>query len=237
MNLSRPDRLPRLDALAAAYVLGTLSSRARARLARTARTDTVVAQTIRAWEQRLLPLAEGAPPITPPPQVWRRIALRLGLDAVRPSERGPWWTRVGFWRGFAVASFVAALGLALAVLTPREAPVAQPIVVVLAGPDARPALIATVERGSRTMAIKPVAAAPVPPDRSLQLWMLPDGAPPRSLGVLSPSGLARITLPSAPDVALANVPALAVSLEQAGGSPTGAPQGPVLYTGRIERFY
>lgn len=237
MNLSRPDRLARLDALASAYVLGTLSARARARLARVARTDTVVAQTIRAWEQRLLPFAEGAPPITPPPQVWRRITLRLGLDAVRPSERGPWWTRVAFWRGFAVTSFVAALGLAVAVLTPRPVPVAQPIVVVLAGEDARPALIATLTRDSRTLTVKPVGAAPVPPDRSLQLWLLPDGAPPRSLGVLPPSGIARLELPAAPDVALANVPALAVSLEQAGGSPTGAPQGPVLYTGRVERFY
>jgi anti-sigma-K factor RskA len=44
-------------------------------------------------------------------------------------------------------------------------------------------------------------------------------------------------LPEPPDVAFAGVPALAVSLEQAGGSPTGAPQGPVLYTGRIERMY
>jgi anti-sigma-K factor RskA len=237
MNLSRPDRRPRLDALASAYVLGTLPARARARLARVARTDTVVAQTIRAWEQRLLPLGEAAPPITPPPQVWRLIALRLGLDAVRPSERGRWWSRVGFWRGFAVASFVAALGLAIAVLTPPSTQVSQPIVVVLAGPDARPALIATLERDSRTLTVKPVGAAPVPVDRSLELWMLPDGAPPRSLGVLPPAGLARLTLPAAPDVALANVPALAVSLEQAGGSPTGAPQGPVLYTGRVERMY
>jgi anti-sigma-K factor RskA len=47
----------------------------------------------------------------------------------------------------------------------------------------------------------------------------------------------RVTLPALPDVALVNVPALAVSLEQRGGSPTGAPQGPVLYTGRVERLY
>ena len=51
------------------------------------------------------------------------------------------------------------------------------------------------------------------------------------------SGVGRVTLPAPPDVALANVPALAVSLEPAGGSPTGAPTGPVLYTGKVERFY
>lgn len=36
---------------------------------------------------------------------------------------------------------------------------------------------------------------------------------------------------------LTNIPALAVSLEPAGGSPTGQPTGPVLYSGAIERMY
>jgi len=237
MNLSRPDRVGRLDALAASYVLGTLPGRARARLAHIARTDTVVRATIRAWEVRLAPFAESAPPINPSPQVWKRIALRLGLDATRRVERGPWWMRMGFWRGFAVASFVAALGLTLALTQLAVAPTAEPIVVVLAAPDQPPALVATMERDSRTMTVKVVGGTPVPQDRSLELWMLPQGAAPRSLGVVPSTGVGRVTLPALPDVALANVPALAISLEQRGGSPTGAPQGPVLYTGRVERFY
>jgi len=77
----------------------------------------------------------------------------------------------------------------------------------------------------------------VPADKSLELWMLPDGSAPRSLGLIPATGVGRVNLPAVPDVAFANVPALAVSLEQAGGSPTGAPQGPVLYTGKVERFY
>jgi anti-sigma-K factor RskA len=63
------------------------------------------------------------------------------------------------------------------------------------------------------------------------------GAPPESLGVIPDSGVGRVALPAPPDIALADVPALAVSLEPAGGSPTGAPTGPVLYTGKVERFY
>lgn len=99
MNLSRPDRLHRLDALAAAYALGTLPARARLRLARVALTDTVVASTIREWEQRMSPLLEAAPPIMPPPRLWRLIALRLGLAPERPRARTPWWTWLAFWRG------------------------------------------------------------------------------------------------------------------------------------------
>jgi anti-sigma-K factor RskA len=236
MNLSRPDRVARLDALAASYVLGTLPGRARARLAHIARTDTAVRATIRAWEERLAPFAESAPPINPSPQVWKRIALRLGLPVSRQFDRGPWWTRVGFWRGFAVASFVAALGLTFALTRVAVAP-GDPIVVVLAAQDQPPALVATMERDSRTMTVKVVGGAPVPADRSLELWMLPQGGAPRSLGVVPSAGVGRIDLPALPDVALANVPALAVSLEQLGGSTTGAPQGPVLYTGKVERFY
>ena len=113
----------------------------------------------------------------------------------------------------------------------------QPIVAVLAGPDAKPALIATVLRGDRTMTVKVVGAAAVPAGKSLELWMLPTGQAPKSLGVIPDSGVGRVALPATPDVSLANVPALAVSLEPFGGSPTGAPTGPVLYSGKVERFY
>jgi anti-sigma-K factor RskA len=236
LNLSRPDRAHRLDALAAEYVLGTLPARARARLAHLARTDTTVAAAIRTWEQWLSPLAEGAPPVTPSPRVWKVIALRLGLDPSRAAAAAPWWMSVVFWRSLAIAGFATAFILGVALLRPVPG-AGQPLVAVLAGPDARPAMIATTTRGERDLIVKPVGAAPVPTGRSLELWMLPDGTPPRSLGVIPATGVGRVTLPAAADVALARVPALAVTLEQAGGSPTGAPQGPVLYSGRIERMY
>ena len=237
MNLSRPDRPQRLDLLAAQYALGTLPARARARLTRMAQTDTVVAAAIRGWEQRLSSLAEGAPPITPSPRLWKVIALRLGLEPVRNAAPLAWWNRVALWRGLTLASFVAALALGLMQLTPAPVVSEQSIVAVLAGPDAKPALIATMARADRVLTVKTIDAAIVPSDKSLELWMLPTGQPPRSLGVLARGAVAKVTLPNRPDVAFANVPALAVSLEAAGGSTTGAPQGPVLYSGRLERMY
>ena len=73
--------------------------------------------------------------------------------------------------------------------------------------------------------------------KALEVWEVPPGGAPRSLG-LFPSGksgtVTVLVLP--PDVikALASPKAaLAVSLEPRGGSPTGAPTGPVLFSGNV----
>jgi anti-sigma-K factor RskA len=236
VNLSRPDRMQRLDALAAEYALGTMPARTRARFARIARNDSAVAAAILSWEMRLAPLAEGAAPVTPPPRVWTAIARRLGLAGIEVVD-APWWARLTFWRSFALSSFAAALALGVTLLTPKSEVAPTPIVAVLSGADAKPALIATAARGERTLTVKLVGAAAVPAGKSLELWMLPTGSAPKSLGLIPDSGVGRVALPAPPDVLLANVPALAVSLEPAGGSPTGAPTGPVLYSGNVERFY
>lgn len=232
MNLSRPDRRERLDALAAEYALGTLPARARARLSRIARTDATVARAMRGWEQRIAALAEAVPPVQPAPRVWARIAARLGLDAAPRTG----WQRIGLWRGFALASFAAAFALAVALYAPSTDRTTGSIVVVLAGPDAKPALVASVSRGDRTLAVKAVAPIALPPDRTLELWMLPGQGPPRSLGVIPSDGVRQVALSATSEATFRGIDALAVSLEPPGGSPTGAPTGPVLYTGRLERL-
>ena len=157
MNLGRPDRVARLDALAAQFVLGTLPGRARRRLARLARGDTVVARAIAAWEARLGTLADVVPGITPPPRVWEGIRSRLGLAEPEHRQRGrrtPWWASLKLWQGFGLTSFVVAFALAVTLFAPRTERPAEAIVVVLAGPDAKPVLIASAERGSRYLTVK-----------------------------------------------------------------------------------
>jgi len=237
MNLSRPDRRERLDRLAAEYALGTLPRRPRARLARAARTESVVADVIREWESRLASLASALPGVNPPPRVWTRISERLGLAPVTPPATTGWWDRAAFWRGLAALATVAALALGVTLLSPRTAPTDQTLVAVLAGPDGKPALIASADRREAFLLVKAVGAAAVEPGRALELWMLPDGREPRSLGVLTSAPVVRVPLAAPSGTALADIPALAVSLEPAGGSPTGAPTGPVLYSGRIERMF
>ena len=237
MNLSRPDRRDRLEQLAAEYALGTLPPRARVRLAGIAKRDAAVAGVVADWERRLAVLAEAMPGITPSPRVWRGIVTQLGLDGDRATEPASWWGRLAVWRGLAVAAFALAAVLGVVQLTREPAPAAQTVVVVLAGPDAKPALIATAVRDQPYLALKALAGTSAGTGKALELWALPEGGKPRSLGVIPAGAVSRIPLAAPADTALAGVPTLAVSLEPAGGSPTGQPTGPVLYTGKVERFY
>lgn len=240
MNLGRPDRSARLDALAAAYALGTLGGRSRRRLDRIAQIDPTVAAAVRGWEWRLAALTEGMPGITPPLHVWEGIRKRLGLSGELDSTRRqapPWWASLSLWRGLALAGFALAFALGFLLLAPTAERPFESVVVVLAGPDAKPALVATAERGSRYLTVKAVTAVDVPAGRALELWMLPDGRAPVSMGLVPASGIDRVGLRAPAGVALQDIPALAVSVEPAGGSPTGAPTGPVILTGRVERIF
>jgi anti-sigma-K factor RskA len=233
MNYLDPERL---DALAAQYVLGTLSWRARRRLERLSRENEPIAAVIRTWQNHLLPLAENVPPVDPPARVWIAILRRVQSRQAPVSV----WANLGLWRGLTLAGFATALALSVILLTPRtEAPL-ETLVAVLAGPDARPALMASADRSGRVITIKALASIQPASDRSLQLWALPQQGNPRSLGVIpstSGSGVVRMELAAPAGEALQNIPNLAVSLEPVGGSPTGLPTGPVLWSGPIRQLY
>lgn len=234
MNYLEPERL---DALAAQYVLGTLSRPARKRMARLASSNDTAAAALRAWENRLLPLAQSVPPVSPPDRIWSAILGRIQNQ--RPSRS--MWANLGLWRGLTLAGFATAVALAVVILAPRPEMPPETLVAVLAGKDARPALVVSADRSGRTLTLK--ALAPVQPaaDRVLQLWALPEQGNPRSLGLIPAAGAAlsvvRLDLTAPAGQALQNIPALAVSLEPSGGSPTGLPTGPVLYSGPIQRLY
>jgi anti-sigma-K factor RskA len=237
MNLRDPERA---DALAGEYVLGTLRGRARQRFERLARTERILADAVRGWEERLLPLAEALSPIAPPSRVWSGILARIrGADA-GPRGRSLLRIPVAWWRGGALVGLATSLALAVALLKPAPERLEGALVVVLAGQDAKPALVATSARASRYLTVKAIAPISVAADRALELWMLPAQGNPRSLGlvpIVAPAGVTRLELPEAADQALQNIPALAISLEPLGGSPTGLPTGPVLYTGPVQRLY
>lgn len=234
MNYDRPERA---DALAAQFVLGTLRGAARKRFARLAQARVVLDDAVRAWEERLLPLTEAIAPVAPPARVWAAILSRIQGSRAAFAAGRSLWASLGLWRGLALAGFAMALALAVVMFAPTPERPEGTLVVVLAGQDAKPVLVASADRGGRYLTVKVVARVDLAADRALELWALPERGNPRSLGLLPAVGVARVALPAPADAALQNVPALAVSLEPKGGSPTGLPTGPVLYSGPVQRLY
>jgi anti-sigma-K factor RskA len=70
-------------------------------------------------------------------------------------------------------------------------------------------------------------------DQSYELWAVPAAGTPVSLGLVNPSGETETGVPPDKRPLLESGVTLAVSLEPRGGSPTGAPTGPVLFTGAL----
>jgi anti-sigma-K factor RskA len=106
------------------------------------------------------------------------------------------------------------------------------LVAVLQRDAASPAFLVTIDFPSRTLTVKPLTG-PAAPDKSYELWLVNAAlGDPRSLGVVSaPLTVSRNLHVYDPDVIQNS--ALAVSLEPAGGSPTGKVTGPVLYSGPL----
>jgi anti-sigma-K factor RskA len=229
-----------LEVLAGEYVLGMLAPDEHRAVERRLLDNPDLARRVAGWEDWLAPLSEDLPPVTPRPEVWQR--LRFAVTGRRREPRAWWWDRVGLWRGWAAAATAAAAGLAALVLL---RPPAEPqLVAVLSNPEGRPLWVvqASAEEGRPLWVARASAeagglltrslAGRAAPGRVPELWLFPpEGQAPVSLGVLDPAGVNRRSLAEPAQRALEPGDALAVSLEPPGGSPTGAPTGPVVSRG------
>lgn len=217
-----------LDLLAGEYVLGTLDLADLQAVERRLLDSPELARRVAAWELRLAPLAEDLAPVTPPPQVWRRLRRTIAARGGEPAAPGPrWWNRLGLWRGWAAAATAAAAALALLLLVPA-AP--QQLIAVMSDPDGRPLWVVRAGESGSPLLARPIegagSAGQVP-----QLWLAQPQGPPLSLGLLErdPEGRQALTPPAR--ARLEPGALMAISLEPPGGSPTGAPTGPVVSHG------
>jgi anti-sigma-K factor RskA len=218
------------ERLAAEYALGTLRGAARERFRRWMRDDPALARSAAQWEERLMPLAEAVAPVEPPATVWRRIEARTGGAASRNDDSGK---DKGFlWRALGlVAGGAAAALLVMAMVLPLQRPGGEYVALLSDPKTQKPVLLVTAGRRESRLHVKTLDPSIRVADASLELWAVPSTGSPKSLGLVPSADRAVIGLAAAADQALGNVPVLAVSLEPRGGSPTGAPTGPVLYTG------
>jgi anti-sigma-K factor RskA len=182
---------------------------------------------------------EPVAPPTPPPS-------ERSADIIVLARRARRWRRLTM----AMTAIAALLALYVGIsqfapgLVPVSRPtppavtaqVAQPqsrLVAVLQQDPTTPAFLVSVDPASRALTVRRVAAVPEP-NRSYELWLISNKFPaPRSLGLVGAGEFTARTLPSGFDADTLKAASYAISLEPSGGSPTGAPTGPILFKGRM----
>lgn len=230
MNYDHPELR---DLLAGQYVLGQLSGRVRTRFERLLLGRPDYARAVAEWEERLVPLAQTVAPVKPPRRVWRRVSRHIRAETGHGGPRrtlSGWFGISGFaLAGVAAAAFLVVLGLYLA--RPSVTPTPNRVAVISTAKGS-PQWVITIR--DKHMQMRAVGQVPAPAGKSYELWMLPaHGAKPVSLGLLPTSGKASQALSATMLAALKSANGLAVSIEPAGGSPTGQPTGPVVYSAPI----
>jgi len=226
------------DKLAAGYVLGTLRGRARDRFVALLRYDFDLRRVVAEWEARLTPLAAAAGEIAPPARVWQAVSRRIGGAAPGAS----WWESLALWRGLAIAGTSFALVLAAYVgMAPRPEP-PMAMVAVMNDDKGQPALVVSWPpmKAMRDphIRIKVVQEHPVMESgTSWEMWMLPGGkAAPVSLGLITTDRDQVMKINPALVNKMGGAWGIAMSVEPARGSPTGAPTGPVIFKGQCVKI-
>lgn len=219
------------DILAAEHALGLSDQSARET------SDATFASAVEAWRARFDPWF--GPERAPPGDLWSRVERRLPANDDGARDQARPWRFATF-----AASAVAAALLGVIVLRPGgEAPTPLPAPQVAVTPQARimvAALAPKAGRGAVTItyddASGQMTVTPVGMDaggRTPELWVIPADGTPRSLGVIAEKDARTMIVPSERRSLIGGGVTFAVSLEPEGGSPSGAPTGPVVMTGTM----
>jgi len=227
----------------AEYALGLLDADARAAVAREVQSHPEAAAAVALWQRHFTPLAMEVTDVAPPAHVWAGIRRRLAFDKAAPvggpsRPRASAWDSLGLWRWIGVGATAVAACLLVVTLNRPVAPsvAVHPSVLMvstIAGDNGVAGWTATMDIDRSELLVVPASPAAVAVDRNTELWLIPAGGAPISVGVFPPGDPKRFHLDKALLDRLGPTAALAVSLEPVGGSPTGQPTGPVIAKGAI----
>ena len=220
------------DVAAAELALGLLEGEERAAALRRTLADPVFARDVERWRRQFGALFANIPDVAPAPDLGDRVIARLDGPGRAPSA---------VWRPVAIAASLVAAGLSgLLVMRPEPAPApiaaAAPAPMVAAfmieGHDAP--IVATYDSAGGRLSMSMPGPMPVPAGKSAQLWAIIDGGAPHPLGLFRKAG-ARVEAEAKSPTPMPAGTTFAISIEPLGGSPSGAPTGPVVGSASLVR--
>ena len=238
MNYDHPELL---DRLAAEYVFGSMSSRARRRFERLRQRLPAAEKAVLDWERRLMPLSGSVPSERPPARVWNAIDERTS-GGERRASTGPWrWLRPAWGFAFGV---MATLGVVrvfpdvmpIEAIVQERGTLPQSYVGLLTDAQNNAVLLASSTRHGRILSVKWLRPVEAPSGFVPVLWALPRDAAPFAVGVVPVGDKATLTLADTSEKLFFNVPRLAVSFET-GVPARGATPSPFVLTGHCVKLW
>ena len=247
MNYLQPERL---DALARAHALGTLSPRAARRFGRIVASSAVAAQAVSEWQALLGALEEGAPGSPAPrPRVWDGVQHRLfGRDQAAPGHagtaRGSAGSAAGWLRwplGLAAGALMLWSALALRPQTfgmePLSGATPASYVGVLQDPQGHALLATTARRHGLVLTVRLLRPVTSAPGHSLTIWAWNDtDTTPRRVGQWTTGQTAEIALPGQAETLLGDMTHLGLSSEVASAVPA-TPTRPLVAEGPCAKVW
>ena len=235
-------------ALAAEHALRLLHGEPLQRARALEAKDAAFAAETARWRGRLAPLASEIDHAAPPGAVWDRIAAELGAESSAANDNAVGLRRrLVLWRSAtgAMTAIAASLALVLA-LQPRQVvspPVPSPVtrpasatpMVAMLGGDSGTKVVASWNPAARQLVLAVPGDMPADPAHAHELWVIPAGGKPRSLGTMGAGKQMHMTLAETLARLLQSGATIVISVEPPGGSPTGAPTGPVVAAGALTR--
>ncbi len=232
--MKRYDHPELIERLTADYLTGGMNPAARRRFETLMQDRPAVLLAMQRWRRKL---DDGLLGENAPAGVWTAVQQRLAgaastATASAPAPRG-WAKRT--WQGLALGMGVLAASLLMSLVAVLQEPGPPPpaaaqMAALLQGPDGHAAVI-TVHQDQ--LVLTAVGAVAVPSGKSYELWMLPEHGKPQAVGVVHLRTAETLRLPVPALEALTQAKGFAISVEPAGGSPTGQPTGPITYQGKV----
>ncbi|MBN2646954.1 MAG: anti-sigma factor [Thiotrichales bacterium] len=252
MKLNHPTLKQRL---ADDYVFGLMSDASRRNFEKRLSNDSELKQALRNSEALWNQLVLAIPETPPSKQVWLKIAERLQLTPTKvheitqmrqnlgnlpsePQRRTPKWL-VSWAIAASISTFGLGtyLGVQLQMLTPSTTQTdSSRTLAVLVGEAKQAAWLVELDAQQQQLRVNTLNVAALDTTQTYELWLLSEQlAQPLSLGLLPEQGFYQKNLDTEQIALLQNAQQLAVTVEPAGGSPTGQPTQNPTFFGQIRQ--
>ena len=217
--------------LVAEFALGLLGAAEHEQVGRRIVTEPPLRRDLALWRVRLASL-DGQFIETPAPSgVLEKVERRLFGTIAPAGGLSGFWNNLNLWRGLAAAGLaVAIIAVGYTQLVPRAPLTGKELVAALEQEGSGVKLVAFYDEATGTVRLAALGGAAVP-NKDFELWAIKGSNAPVSMGVIQVDARNSVEVSQQVKVGFDAGTILAVTLEPKGGSPTGAPTGPIVAKG------